>query len=270
MKQCPQCKSTYTNDELNFCLSDGILLIPLSDSLDETTIIKSSSVVGQTSQPIRQGVNPLFAYLTVGLFALLIGGGIVAWMKSDSNTLSATRNDNLTNSVGETNGKQSNNVTQYPDSNRKIVNDNFVNTVQTEQNPMPLDTTDYRIEVKASLDDWLLTNNNKDLDGHMRHYADKLTAYYKKSNVSRSYARRIYQKYYEKYSVMNMSISNLRIDVSSTTGQVVTTFDKTFNFSSENAFLEGSVQSEFRWSKINGVWKITSEKDLQVYRVNKP
>ena len=62
---------------------------------------------------------------------------------------------------------------------------------------------------------------------------------------------------------------NLKTDVNSATGQVVTTFDKAFSFSGDNTFFEGAVQSEFRWAKNNGTWKITSEKDLQVYRVNK-
>lgn len=74
MKKCPQCKAVYP-DDLAFCLQDGSALLIAEE--EKTVIWQSSSLYGQ---PVKQGVSPIFAYLTIGLLALLIGGGVVAWL----------------------------------------------------------------------------------------------------------------------------------------------------------------------------------------------
>lgn len=81
MKRCPNCNQTYS-DENSFCLSDGTLLV--SDAADVPTVISRSPFIQQSVQPVRQGVNPLFAYLAIALFALVAGGAVVAYLKSDS------------------------------------------------------------------------------------------------------------------------------------------------------------------------------------------
>lgn len=58
-----------------------------------------------TVQHIRQGVNPTFAYLVIGLLALLAGGAIVAWIKSDSNASSTIKREVPTNASSSTNQK---------------------------------------------------------------------------------------------------------------------------------------------------------------------
>ncbi len=99
MKQCSKCNQVYADDSLNFCLSDGAVLLPPYDS--EPTLVLSPpllntpSAIGSPSQSqhhSRQGVSPLFAYAAVGLLALLIGGGIVVWLKSDPKTTASVTN----------------------------------------------------------------------------------------------------------------------------------------------------------------------------------
>ena len=51
MKQCPNCKTTYTDDSLQFCLSDGAHL--LSSSNDEKTVQMSFG-----SEPMRVNIPP--------------------------------------------------------------------------------------------------------------------------------------------------------------------------------------------------------------------
>jgi hypothetical protein len=93
MKQCPQCRQTYS-DETIFCLSDGTPLAFLNDKPEEVTIVQSfpeeitfvrpvqntqPTIVTpvQPIQPIRSGVSPIFAYLSIILLLLLIGGGAI-------------------------------------------------------------------------------------------------------------------------------------------------------------------------------------------------
>ena len=257
MKQCPQCKQTYSDENLNFCLSDGALLVSGLDSSDVATVIRPSLSVEKKSEPARQGVSPLFAYLTVGLFALLIGGAIVAWMKTDSNTPSAKNDSSLIN---------------IEDSNRKRSNTNSTPEQVKETKPASVsaDTSALKGEVEDALNGWTRTLINRDFSNHMNYYAEKLDTYYKKKNVDISFVRTENLKLFEKYSTFGLSMSNLKTDVDSLDGQTaVTTFDSTYNFRGNKAFHSGVSQTEIRWKKSNGTWKITSERILRNYRVNK-
>jgi hypothetical protein len=44
LKICPTCQSTYTDESLKYCLSDGALLEPVGGASDETeTVIRQST-----------------------------------------------------------------------------------------------------------------------------------------------------------------------------------------------------------------------------------
>jgi uncharacterized protein (TIGR03067 family) len=100
MKRCPKCNLTYQDDDLNFCLTDGGQLVFVPDS--EETVIRPSPFLQQTSPSVRQGFNPIFVYLTIGLLALFAGGAIMLWLKSDLSITPTANNqtpNNLSNST---------------------------------------------------------------------------------------------------------------------------------------------------------------------------
>src|SRR3712207_6674071 len=95
MKQCPVCKSTYTDDSLSFCLNDGAALAALSINSEVTqqmsfgqnrtlennpparTEFQSEtptqlSVPRNTTQTERKGVSPALLATIVGLL-LVVG-----------------------------------------------------------------------------------------------------------------------------------------------------------------------------------------------------
>lgn len=94
MKKCPTCRVVYRDNEQTFCLNDGSLLV--NDDEQETVVIapprqsapqplyQSAFSSDAQSPTVKQGVSPVFAYLAVGLVALLVGGGAVAWIMSSS------------------------------------------------------------------------------------------------------------------------------------------------------------------------------------------
>lgn len=85
MKRCSQCQQTYS-DETFYCLSDGTPLTHVFDEPEQQTVVRSVHFSQQSPQQVRQGVSPVFAYLTAGLFALFVlvmGGGIFLWLKSN-------------------------------------------------------------------------------------------------------------------------------------------------------------------------------------------
>jgi hypothetical protein len=98
MKICPQCDAAYS-DDMAYCLQDGTLL---TDNSDQPTVVMPSRDTSPTTQPevrdVKQGVSPVFAYLTVGLLALIVVGGIAAWILIGKNSTSENaRTDQASN-----------------------------------------------------------------------------------------------------------------------------------------------------------------------------
>ena len=139
MKLCPQCKKNYDDETLNFCLDDGSVLVSetdpttqetivrpterqtailpseqITESLpsDQETLIKKSPKTVQNSS--KKGVSPLFAYLTVGLLALLVliaGVALFVWINSNSSTDSNIETaKQISNSGQENTNRQTANV----------------------------------------------------------------------------------------------------------------------------------------------------------------
>jgi cell division septation protein DedD len=198
MKKCPQCNRNYSDETLNFCLEDGTVLTSISDrSTDENILRKteqptemltydqvteaiqtdkkteefeneSATVVksqrfSNDSQPqiIKQGVSPMFAYLTVGLLAILVliaGVGITFWINSNSNsdsnsevTQSNTNSITSNLSVNDLGGNETNaanDVTETeksaqkntPAIEKKETPKKDKTPVETNPNPTPTET----------------------------------------------------------------------------------------------------------------------------------
>lgn len=121
MKRCPKCQQSFS-DEYAFCLSDGTSLVSDLDSSSEETLVRPSPYIQQPTQPGKQGFGSVFAYLAVGLLALLIGGAIVFWLRFDSNDSSKNQTLEKSNS--------SNTLTTTKESNENIV----LTTQMQEQN----------------------------------------------------------------------------------------------------------------------------------------
>lgn len=90
MKRCPRCNQVYGDDNLNFCLADGAPLSHADTSKATVSIsppLSPPSPAGapsESTQASRRGVSPVLAYAVVGLLIVLIGGGIVVWLKPDA------------------------------------------------------------------------------------------------------------------------------------------------------------------------------------------
>jgi len=102
MKICPRCQKTYTDDNLNFCLDDGVVLQQMSAGNDPPATVfmnqppptnpnpgpANQPVVGQpawNTAPQQFGGSPpkksskawLWVVLILGLVVLVCGGGLV-------------------------------------------------------------------------------------------------------------------------------------------------------------------------------------------------
>lgn len=58
MKICPNCRQTYNDNNLNFCLNDGGLLAPYAGEEPKTIFMDATRVTNQTTWPEQQSAPP--------------------------------------------------------------------------------------------------------------------------------------------------------------------------------------------------------------------
>ncbi len=270
MKRCLQCNQTYVDETLKYCLLDGSQLIGIPSNIDDPTLAMhspppSQSVATATSQfqaptqsppptipPdfVRNGVSPFFAYLAIGLLALIAGGGIVWWSQKGSGVQIANNSVEAPNKSRETENIKTNQPSNQPSPS----------TTKDVSTPPSQDSSPLANEAKAALNGWVQTLTDRDFEKHMLYYADRLDIYNKKRDVDISYVRGENLKLFNKYSQFGLKIRNVNAAVT-TNGQVITTFESVYDFRGDNAVHSGVDHgTEMRWKSIDGMWKIVSEK----------
>jgi hypothetical protein len=111
MKICPNCRRTYEDDGLNFCLEDGALLNFVSNEAAPTVVMnegrptdpmpggsRSQMGTGQPAYPLPSRSRPSKTWpWVVGIFALIIlvcgggGAGLFLYIASKADTANATK-----------------------------------------------------------------------------------------------------------------------------------------------------------------------------------
>jgi hypothetical protein len=61
---------------MNFCLTDGASLLLTIDPSIQDTVIRPTPFIAPATETVRKGVNPLFAYLSVGVIAKRSRGNV--------------------------------------------------------------------------------------------------------------------------------------------------------------------------------------------------
>ncbi|HEV7858898.1 MAG TPA: hypothetical protein VGO91_09740 [Pyrinomonadaceae bacterium] len=131
----------------------------------------------------------------------------------------------------------------------------------------PVNTAAVAGQVTSTLNGWAAATTARDLDAHMNYYADTLDTYYNAKNISSAKVRTDRERAFNVYSSMDVQLSNIRVTPDPTGQRATVTFDKTWTFDGDK-YSNGSVQQLVTLTKQGGRWRITGEKDLQVYYVN--
>lgn len=277
MKVCPKCNSSYSDETLNFCLTDGIPLVveelleghlsksenwqeaetlfdndfkihPLSahdtspnSSSDTNPKLHLKTKSFSTSQP-KSGRAYLFPLL--GVFSMLVVvGGIFGWLY-----MNPSAPPDSTNKQNQTGQKEAN-------SKRMTV------PLSVEQE------SEVRKGVSDLLEAWRQSIEKRDADANVRFYVDTLETYYKESGIDRNHVRADRQRAFDRYGVLSLQTDNIKINAE-TNESASAVFDKSWTFKSESKITTGSVQQEMYFSKQDGRWLISGEKDVKVYYIN--
>jgi serine/threonine-protein kinase len=119
--------------------------------------------------------------------------------------------------------------------------------------------------VGNALKGWAETTQNRDLDGHMAFYADRLDFFYLKPGVPAAQVRSERGRAFDRYDDMQVKLSNLQVVPDPTGTRATATFDKEWEFEGGDRRSKGSVRQQLTLVKTGGHWLITAEKDLQVH-----
>lgn len=271
MKVCPKCHSLYTDETLNFCLTDGSPLVEetsggisrgtdswqhaetvldsrfhFSENPHRTSPNSSAPTLpvidARTENLPRVQTSKTKVYPVLGALLLLLaalGGGF--WWFSQNKKRAAIPAASRTDNAAP--------VAKAP-----------VNITESQQAKVKKEIADF-------IESWRKSNEDRNIDSHIEHYANTVDNFYKESGISKNHVRADRQRAYEVYESIKMEIDNLKITPESETSAVAV-FDKSWTFKNEKKTSTGSVEQEQRFVKQNGKWQIVGEKDLLVHFIN--
>lgn len=275
MKICPNCQTRYTDDSLQFCLQDGTALVNDDGQSSMPTVAfndeQQTVVRNRTSDANRfetqnfpqqptanyenapRKSNTALIVLTTILATLLIAAiGVVGWLFLRNKNEIAS-NQNSQNSVVNS-AKPTATPTAKPTAKP---------TASATATPS-FDAEELKADVAKSINAWRAASESIDLDEYMTHYAEAVD-YYNKKQTSVSTVRADKEKAFSNYDSMQVYLTNMNVTPDATGENATAVFDKEWRFENAEKVSQGQVQTELKLKKINGDWKIASEKDLKVY-----
>lgn len=295
MKFCPNCRTQYSDDSLQFCLQDGTPLSAVNDSSEPPTVafgepetvVKARQVEPlrfdipeqsrQTFEPNRSVNTSNFqpepkrsntfkivlatAFVMFLLFGALAAGAYFLFLRkpeiAQNNANSANQNVNA-NTKPNTNKSPSPTVTPNANTNANIVaNVDKPAISQAEKEKIKSNVSD-------RIDTWKSDGESLDLESYMQNYAPTVD-YYNRKGITRAQVQSDKEKAFNMYDSISVKITNLTVKPDDSGETATAVFDKEWEFESESKFSEGKVQQELKLKKVNNQWLIVSERDLKLY-----
>ncbi len=284
MKHCPNCRSNYTDDNLQFCLQDGTQLVadepetvmrnPMRIELNQPPSSPSFSQPPTTFQtqptpePAKSKTGLIVLGTALATFLLLGLAGIGTWVFLSKQTPQVVQNTNVNANSNTTVANVNTNIANL--ANVNTVATANVNVVAPTPKPTlkPAELSAVKKEVEGSITNWKEAAEGFDLEGNVNSYADTVD-YYKGGKISRAKVKANKQPAYDKYDTISVTVTNMKVTPDPSGEKVTAVFDKEWNFANAEKVNRGQVQQQLTFTKVNGKWKISAEKDLKVYWAEK-
>ncbi len=129
---------------------------------------------------------------------------------------------------------------------------------------LPFDPASVANQVQATINGWVETTRDRDLDGQMNYYAPELENFYRQPRADSATVRARLEQAFDRYDDLDIRISNLRIQLDGTGQRATAVFDKQWRFEGASVS-RGAVQQELQLTKSGDRWLIVGERDLRVY-----
>ncbi|MGA9994565.1 MAG: hypothetical protein WBP93_04075 [Pyrinomonadaceae bacterium] len=240
--------------------------------------LQSQTLSAQGSAPLSTGQAPTHSNRTAliviaavfGVVLLLVLGGVGSRLIFSNST--AEKNLSTTQTLDTSNNQVPNTQSNIASAPRPTFTPTTTQTPNATRSESVMVTqvnaSSLKREAVDTLNGWAAASSAHDLDAHMSYYADTLDTYFGRQAVSASYVRADRARAYARYYKLDVQLSNIAVTLDPSGTAATATFDKTFRFEGDK-ILSGSVQQMIWLTMIGGRWKITGEKDLRVYYLNK-
>ncbi len=300
MKQCPFCRTTYTDDMLKFCLQDGTPLvspanpeteIPTVAFTDSETLVSPRRVEplnvpivntpthnwepNQQTQTADLLPEPkksntfLIVALTALVTLILFSGAIGTWFYLKKGRTDIVQNTNNKPAVNQNAAPKNTANTEVSPTATATATATPIKTPSPATatptvTPTNIDPEQVSREVGEKINAWKSAAESKNLNAYMNNYADTVD-FYNSRNAGLEVVRKDKQKAFNKYGSIEINISNLRVTPDSSGETSTAVFDKEWRFEGEESYSAGKVQTQLKLRKFGGRWLITGEKDLRIY-----
>jgi hypothetical protein len=267
MITCTKCGNSVAND-LRFCTECGNQLIPSPSSQDGApTIALRHFTPADAKQAVpapsaaRSSHTGLIITATVVTTVVLIAfGGLALRLFTIANSTEKERQQASPTPTINSNPSVTPLARRTPTAQSTPSKPGY-----SPSTPNPnLNTSSTRQSVVDTLEAWAAAIRAHDLDSHMSFYAPTLHTYYLKHDVSSAYVRNSLQPAYDRYSKLDVSLSNIAVSLDETGTEATVTLDKTYSFVGDKT-MSGSGKEMLWLSRATGRWLITGMKDLQIY-----
>jgi ketosteroid isomerase-like protein len=131
----------------------------------------------------------------------------------------------------------------------------------------PKQVEEVRDRVGDALKGWAESTRDRDIDEHMKFYADRLEFYYSRA-MPASQVRDDRERAFNRYDKIDVKLTNVQVTPDPTGERATAVFDKTWDFEAGDRHSTGSVRQQLTLVKSGDRWLITAEKDLKVYYRN--
>jgi hypothetical protein len=119
-------------------------------------------------------------------------------------------------------------------------------------------------QIYAVLNGWITASRNRDLDTQSSFYAPEVDTFYGARHVTPEWVKQNREKALSQVEhIRELSIDNVHVR-QDRPDHAIATFDKSWDF---GGGYSGKVKQQLELGKLAGAWRITSERDIHVYRV---
>jgi len=118
--------------------------------------------------------------------------------------------------------------------------------------------------LRSALNDWIAATNARDINRQMSFYNQTVNAFYLTRNVSASDVRAERERVISRASSVDIHAGQPVIRINPDRRSATMRFIKRYSIVGNGQTRSGEVLQELRWQRVNGRWKIVSERDLKV------
>lgn len=120
--------------------------------------------------------------------------------------------------------------------------------------------------LRGALEDWIASNNARDIEKQMSFYGAKLYFYYRARNVSREFVRADKARMFERAELIDVRADAPEIVLDRDARTAIMRFRKQYVIKIRGSERYGDVLQELRWQRAGEGWEIIGERDVRVLR----